>query len=294
MGNCAKCGKEFGLYTTRYASGTLYDAEMGFELSLDDRCPENPYREKNLCKKCYKEVYENAPELPVEKSLGSMGNCAKCGNELGFRDKRKSFHMTSYIDAIENGIFPEYNGKQVCISCQQSLLNSKGIEYRGLLAIKRGNERIKELANQLQNEFKNGRFCVNCTFYHKIYNKLESLMLGLSIDPFQPHYCKKLKMNLGNPYGKDAEKCTSYMTVEEYKEALSGEMNKDKANVQIILDFSSLKDVMSKGGLVMATYKCPNCNGMVDIPEAGKVLMCKYCSTPIKPVDIFEKIKSLM
>jgi DNA-directed RNA polymerase subunit RPC12/RpoP len=71
-------------------------------------------------------------------------------------------------------------------------------------------------------------------------------------------------------------------------------MDKEKANEQIILDFSSLKDVMAKGGLVMTTYKCPNCNGMVNIPEAGKVLMCQYCGTPIKPVDIFKKIKSLM
>ncbi len=65
-------------------------------------------------------------------------------------------------------------------------------------------------------------------------------------------------------------------------------------SIQIVLDFSSLKDVMSKGGLVMSTYKCPNCNGMVNIPEAGKVLVCNYCGTPIKPVDIFEKIKTLI
>lgn len=150
-----------------------------------------------------------------------------------------------------------------------------------------------ELMNK--DEAKNGRFCVNCTFCHRIYNKLESLMLGLSIDAFQPYYCKKLKMNLENPLGNEAENCTSYLTPKEYKEkALSGEMNKDKANVQIILDFSSLKDVMSKGGLVMSTYKCPNCNGMVNIPEEGKVLMCEYCGIPIKPVDIFEKIKTLV
>jgi len=71
-------------------------------------------------------------------------------------------------------------------------------------------------------------------------------------------------------------------------------MGSEKASVQIILDFSSLKDVMSKGGIVMSAYNCPKCNGMVDIPENGKVLICKYCGTPIKPVDIFEKIKSLM
>lgn len=75
---------------------------------------------------------------------------------------------------------------------------------------------------------------------------------------------------------------------------VSKKAQNEKANVKIILDFSSLKDAMSKGGLVMSTYKCPNCNGMVDIPEAGKVLLCKYCGTPIKPVDIFEQIKSLI
>ena len=68
----------------------------------------------------------------------------------------------------------------------------------------------------------------------------------------------------------------------------------NKEKVQIILDFSALKDVMSKGGIVMTSYKCPECNAKLDIPEAGKVLICKYCGTPIKPVDIFEKIKLLI
>lgn len=44
----------------------------------------------------------------------------------------------------------------------------------------------------------------------------------------------------------------------------------------------------------MTTYKCPNCGGMVNIPEADKVLVCQYCGTPIKPVDIFAKIKALI
>jgi DNA-directed RNA polymerase subunit RPC12/RpoP len=44
----------------------------------------------------------------------------------------------------------------------------------------------------------------------------------------------------------------------------------------------------------MTSYKCPECNAKLDIPETGKVLICKYCGTPIKPVDIFEKVKSLI
>jgi hypothetical protein len=69
---------------------------------------------------------------------------------------------------------------------------------------------------------------------------------------------------------------------------------KQKEQVKIILDFSSLKDVMVKGGLVMSAYKCPNCSGMINLPEEGKVIMCQYCGTSIKPIDIFEKIKALI
>lgn len=71
-------------------------------------------------------------------------------------------------------------------------------------------------------------------------------------------------------------------------------VEEDKKRVQVVLDFSSLKDTLSKGGIVMTAYNCPKCNAMVDLPEAGKVLICKYCGTPIKPVDIFEKIKALL
>jgi hypothetical protein len=69
---------------------------------------------------------------------------------------------------------------------------------------------------------------------------------------------------------------------------------RERERVQVVLDFSSLKDVLVKGGIVMSTYNCPKCNGMLDIPEAGKIMLCKYCGTPVKPVDIFERIKSFL
>ncbi|MGD6851126.1 MAG: hypothetical protein ACQCN6_03600 [Candidatus Bathyarchaeia archaeon] len=72
------------------------------------------------------------------------------------------------------------------------------------------------------------------------------------------------------------------------------ERERTKERIQIVLDFSALKDAMSKGGLVMTTYKCPNCSGKLEIPEAGQVLSCRYCGTPIKPIDIFERIKDLL
>ena len=76
------------------------------------------------------------------------------------------------------------------------------------------------------------------------------------------------------------------------REELDNQKRKDR--VQIVLDFSSLKDVMAKGGMIMSTFKCPNCQAGLPLPDEGQVMVCKYCNTPIKPVDIFEKVKSLM
>jgi len=107
--------------------------------------------------------------------------------------------------------------------------------------------------------------------------------------------CSKFSFEVFHYNDSRAENCSSFISKEDYeKKCLSGDIDKEKTNIQLILDFTSLKDVMTKGGLVMTTYKCPNCNGMIKLPEAGKVLMCEYCGTPIKPVDIFEKIKSLI
>jgi len=64
--------------------------------------------------------------------------------------------------------------------------------------------------------------------------------------------------------------------------------------VQVVLDFTSLKEVLSKGGVVMSTFKCPNCGATVNIPDSGKVVACKHCGAPVKAIDIFEKIKSLL
>jgi len=43
--------------------------EFHYNLTLNAKFPNNPYKEKNLCAKCYREVYENSPALPVEKSF---------------------------------------------------------------------------------------------------------------------------------------------------------------------------------------------------------------------------------
>lgn len=72
------------------------------------------------------------------------------------------------------------------------------------------------------------------------------------------------------------------------------ESDKRKERVQLVLDFSSLKDYMEKGGLVMQTFRCPHCNAPVEFPEGGKTTKCAHCSSRIYARDIFEKIKELI
>jgi DNA-directed RNA polymerase subunit RPC12/RpoP len=69
---------------------------------------------------------------------------------------------------------------------------------------------------------------------------------------------------------------------------------KQRERIHILLDFGSLKNVMDSGGIIMTTYNCPKCNGVLEIPQAGKVLFCSYCGTPVKPVDIFDRIKEFL
>jgi ribosomal protein S27AE len=72
------------------------------------------------------------------------------------------------------------------------------------------------------------------------------------------------------------------------------EAEKKKERVQIVLDFSSLKQYMEKGGLVLQQTKCPSCGAPIKLPEKGNQITCEYCKSTIYAQDIFEKIKNLI
>jgi len=188
--------------------------------------------------------------------------CAKCGKNLSWVERRQDPRFRAKV-------IPNFQG------------------HTELLDKKFCHECIPKVAQSLVACAE--RKCANCAF-HKVNNRVQAM--GNEVWDNLILSCMKFNMEVK---GKEAEQCTSFVSLVDYREkALKGEINTEPRNVQIIVDFSSLKDEMAKGGVVMTTYKCPNCNGMVDIPEDGKILVCKYCGTPIKPVDIFEKIKSLI
>jgi len=72
------------------------------------------------------------------------------------------------------------------------------------------------------------------------------------------------------------------------------EVEKKKERVQVVLDFSALKDYMEKGGLVLQKTKCPECGAPLALPAVGNEIKCDHCGSIIYAQDIFEKIKSLI
>ncbi len=76
------------------------------------------------------------------------------------------------------------------------------------------------------------------------------------------------------------------------REEIEAEKRKDR--VQVVLDFSSLKEYMEKGGLVLQKTKCPECGAPMALPATGNQTKCEHCGSIVYAQDIFEKVKSLI
>ena len=125
----------------------------------------------------------------------------------------------------------------------------------------------------------NGKNCSTCSFSKTKQNTYS-----------EPEICSKFQISI-TLREELAETCSSYISESDCeKKGLGREMNKEKESVPIILDFSSLRDVMTRTGITMTKIECPNCNGAVEIPEAGNIIICQYCRTPIRPNEVFKKI----
>ncbi len=62
----------------------------------------------------------------------------------------------------------------------------------------------------------------------------------------------------------------------------------------VTLDFSSLKSLMEKGGIVLTTLTCPKCNAPLRIPTDGTETVCQHCGSTVYAQDILKKLKTLL
>lgn len=60
-----------------------------------------------------------------------------------------------------------------------------------------------------------------------------------------------------------------------------------------LVDFSLLKSILDKGGIVATTIKCPSCGGILDVPNEGKFVKCRYCGHTIFVEEAINMIREM-
>lgn len=72
------------------------------------------------------------------------------------------------------------------------------------------------------------------------------------------------------------------------------EVEEKGKRVQLVVDFSFLKSIAEKGGLLLTTVSCPHCGGNVELPKFGEFCKCRHCGKEVYAIDIFDKMKDLI
>jgi hypothetical protein len=72
------------------------------------------------------------------------------------------------------------------------------------------------------------------------------------------------------------------------------EEERKREKTQLILDFSFLKSILEKGGVVMQSMRCPSCGANLQMPKSGTTVKCDYCGTSVNAIDIFERLRKLL
>ena len=85
-------------------------------------------------------------------------------------------------------------------------------------------------------------------------------------------------------------------TMTSHIESRKQEIEKQRAveSVEVMIDFSALRDYMSKGGLSTQAIKCPECKAPLNMPENGSLVKCSYCGSTVYASDIMDKVKQLI
>lgn len=72
------------------------------------------------------------------------------------------------------------------------------------------------------------------------------------------------------------------------------EKERTRTDVQAMLDFSILRDYMTKGGISVQSIKCPQCKAPLTMPENGSFVKCTYCGSTVYASDIMDRVKQLI
>lgn len=136
--------------------------------------------------------------------------------------------------------------------------------------------------------------------YHQVLTiplmKVGGISMGGMLSPFVS-IADDVETHIFHVYGmgkNEFEPFRAVITDECKKIREEIEEAKKKERVQIVLDFSSLREYMEKGGLVLQKTKCPECGAPIALPATGNQTKCDHCGSIMYAQDVFEKVKSLI
>lgn len=72
------------------------------------------------------------------------------------------------------------------------------------------------------------------------------------------------------------------------------EKERSRMGTQVLMDFSFLKDILERGGIIIQSTKCPNCGDAVKFPEGGTMVRCTYCGSDLQAYDVLQRLRSII
>jgi len=64
--------------------------------------------------------------------------------------------------------------------------------------------------------------------------------------------------------------------------------------VQVSIDYSTLRSLLTQKGFVLEAVKCPVCGGSLSVPDKGNITTCQYCKSTVYASDIFERLRTIL
>lgn len=138
-----------------------------------------------------------------------MDTCAKCGKELkGFLDSHMSHRLID--QKYPNN---EWKGKKLCRVCTVQITHPENVKICSVCGERwEGLHRCKGVTKAI------GKTCIKCGYCdeQKVASGSVPALLGNAVVFDKNYRCRKFSIEINANNYHDAEKCSSYITKEQY------------------------------------------------------------------------------
>ncbi len=92
---------------------------------------------------------------------------------------------------------------------------------------------------------------------------------------------------------QDFCECVNRLIVQRETQIMR-DRKRDRVVTHINVNFGDVQDLMRDGGVMLRSYKCPDCGAPTGIPENGYSMRCEHCGTRIQVNDVIRRVRKLI